>query len=90
MAHQPLLTTRTVRSVDRARLTTLRAIADGVIDLQEQRDIRAALAEADGDARHADYRERYAEALRRGACTDAYLERLRLNARAEELPLDAA
>lgn len=91
MAMRPLHTTLAVHAVQRAEATVVKAIADGVIDLCEQRAIRRVLSEAEGIARHADNCGRFAMAVMRDTNDVVYLETLRMKAGAPEFePLDAA
>jgi len=89
MAMRPLQTTLAVQAVQRAELTVVQAIADGVIDLRERQAIQRVLSEAEGFARHADNCGRFAMAVLRDTNDVQYIDTLRMKAGFPD-PLEAA
>jgi hypothetical protein len=73
---QPLLTTVTLTKAQRTEQTVLRVIADGIIKPHERIELREVLSDLEGAARHADNRERFAQAIKRDTNDVVYLDTL--------------
>jgi hypothetical protein len=89
MANQPLLTTRLLRGVNAFRANFIARSMAGPLTGEDIRQTLTDLKVLEWNAEHVDSCERYADAIRRGVSTQAYLDQLRFKARVAE-PLDAA
>jgi hypothetical protein len=89
MAARHRLTRMTAEQIEDAVTFTLAAMADGIIDPQEQEGARVRLLTARDQARHTDACEALADAIRKGVDTPAYLDKLSARARVE-LPAEIA
>jgi hypothetical protein len=89
VANQPLLTTRLLRGVSVFRANFIARSMAGPLSGQDLRDTLADLQVLEWNTEHVDSCERYADAIRRGVTTQAYLDQLRFKARMPE-PLEAA